>query len=190
MNNKKIFLISGPSGVGKKTLIETFINNPELSLSYSISMTTRKPRDNEKNNIDYYFVSDEVFKEYIDNNQMIEWAEFSSNKYGTRKSEIERIFARNKSVLLEIEVQGALQIFSKKSEYNIVSIFIAPPSIENLLARLDKRGTETLEEKQIRIEIAKKEIEYQKYYDYVVINDDLETASKQIQDIILKSKND
>ncbi len=186
----KLFLISGPSGVGKRTLIETFIDDEQLNLCYSISMTTRKKREDEVNNVNYYFVSHEDFDKAIQNHEMLEWAEFAGNKYGTRKSEIKRIFDSNKSVLLEIEIQGALQIFENTKKEDLVSIFIAPPSINDLVERLNKRGTETQEEKDHRIAIAAKELEYKSKYDYVVINDDVDRAAQEIRNIILKEQNE
>lgn len=186
----KIFVISGPSGVGKKTILDNFINDKELNLSYSISMTTRNMRHGEIQNKDYYFVTDDEFNSAINNNEMVEWAEFCRNKYGTRKSEIRRILLENKNPILEIETQGAFQVFKnlKRSEY--VSIFIMPPSIDELLKRLSTRGTESKEVILRRIQEAEKEISYASKYDYVVVNDSLENAINKIIKIIKDHTNE
>lgn len=186
----KIFVISGPSGVGKKTILDHFINDKNLNLSYSISMTTRQIRKGEIQNKDYYFVSEFEFENAIKNDEMLEWAEFCKNKYGTRKSEIYRIISENKNPVLEIETKGAFQVFNnlKKEEY--ISIFILPPSIDELLKRLNSRGTETQECINKRIEEAKKEISYSSMYDYVVINDNLNDAINKIIEIIRANTNE
>lgn len=186
----KIFVISGPSGVGKKTILDHFINDVDLNLSYSISMTTRPMRKGEIQNKDYYFVSDEEFNIAIENNEMVEWAEFCKNKYGTRKAEINRIIAENKNPILEIETQGAFQVFNNLERSKYVSIFIMPPSIDELLKRLSTRGTETKEVIEKRIQEAKREISYANKYDYVVINDSLENAIKNIIQIIKDNTNE
>ncbi|MDE6289685.1 MAG: guanylate kinase [Ureaplasma sp.] len=186
----KIFIISGPSGVGKKTIIDSFINNEELNLSYSISMTTRNPRVGEQNAKDYYFVSHDDFNKAIENDEMVEWAEFCSNKYGTRKSEIKRIIDSNKSVLLEIEIQGALKVFDKFDRNEYVSIFIAPPSIKELKKRLISRCTEDKKSCKLRIKTAKKELPIQKKYDYVVVNDNLQECIDQIIKIIKEAQSE
>ncbi|MDE6472849.1 MAG: guanylate kinase [Ureaplasma sp.] len=186
----KIFIISGPSGVGKKTIIDSFINDDALNLSYSISMTTRQPRLGEQNAKDYYFVSHDDFQKAIENDEMVEWAEFCSNKYGTKKSEIKRIIDSNKSVLLEIEIQGALKVFKKFNRDEYVSIFIAPPSIKELKKRLKNRSTENKKICKQRIKTAKLELPIQKEYDYVVINDNLQECINQIVKIIKEAQSE
>lgn len=186
MKKGSIIIISGPSGVGKKTIIDQFINNDELNLCYSISMTTREPRSGEQNGVDYYFVSDEEFNDAIKNNKLLEWAEFATNKYGTP---IERLYEKineGKNVILEIEVVGAMDVMAKLNKDEYFSIFIVPPSIEELKRRLITRNTETMEKINKRIERAKVEITTTKNYDYVVLNDDATRAMKEITEIIKK----
>ncbi len=177
----KLLVISGSSGVGKGTVIKSLLEKcPDLNLS--ISCTTRNPRPGEKDGINYFFISREEFKKGIENNDFLEWAEFSGNLYGTRESYINDCLNQNKNVLLEIETQGALQVKAKMQE--AVLIFIAPPSLEELEARLRGRHTETEEAIQKRLEFVKLEIENSKQYDYVVINDTVENAVNQILKII------
>ena len=177
----KLLVISGSSGVGKGTVIKSLLEKcPDLNLS--ISCTTRNPRPGEKDGINYFFISREEFKKGIENNDFLEWAEFSGNLYGTRESYINDCLNQNKNVLLEIETQGALQVKAKMPE--AVLIFIAPPSLEELEARLRGRHTETEEAIQKRLEFVKLEIENSKQYDYVVINDTVENAVNQILKII------
>lgn len=186
MKKGSIIIISGPSGVGKKTIIDQFIHNDELNLCYSISMTTREPREGEKNGVDYYFVSDEEFNEAIKNNKLLEWAEFATNKYGTP---IERLYEKineGKNVILEIEVVGAMDVMAKLDKSEYFSIFIVPPSIDELKKRLIKRNTESIEKINKRIERAKVEITTTRNYDYVVLNDDATRAMIEITDIIKK----
>lgn len=185
--SNKIILISGPSGVGKKTIIDTFINHAELNLAYSISMTTRTKRPDEQDGREYYFVSSSEFDNAIQNNELLEWAEFFGNKYGTKKSEIDRIFSNNKSVLLEIETEGAMQVLKNADKDKLISIFILPPSFEELKARLFKRGTESASDQELRLKKAKNEISQKEMYDYIVINDNVNRASNEIIDIILKN---
>ena len=177
----KLLVISGSSGVGKGTVIKSLLEKcPDLNLS--ISCTTRNPRPGEKDGINYFFISREEFKKGIENNDFLEWAEFSGNLYGTRESYINDCLNQNKNVLLEIETQGALQVKAKMQE--AVLIFIAPPSLEELESRLRGRHTETEEAIQKRLEFVKLEIENSKQYDYVVINDTVENAVNQILKII------
>ena len=177
----KLLVISGSSGVGKGTVIKSLLEKcPDLNLS--ISCTTRNPRPGEKDGINYFFISREEFKKGIENNDFLEWAEFSGNLYGTRESYINDCLNQNKNVLLEIETQGALQVKAKMPE--AVLIFIAPPSLEELESRLRGRHTETEEAIQKRLEFVKLEIENSKQYDYVVINDTVENAVNQILKII------
>lgn len=190
MKKGKMIIISGPSGVGKKTIIDQFINKPELNLQYSISMTTRKQRLNEVNGKDYYFVSDEDFNKAIDNNEMVEWAEFCHFKYGTKKSEVKRIIESNANVLVEVEVVGALEILKQnQNNPDLISIFIIPPSIEELKRRLVKRGSECADVIAARIKKATTELNYQDKYQFVVLNDDQTRAAKGIEEIIRENIN-
>ncbi len=185
MSNKsgKLFVISGPSGAGKGTLREHALDNIE-NLVYSISCTTRKPRDGEIDGVQYRFISHEKFKEDIEKNLFLEYAHVHADFYGTLKADVIKELNAGKNVLLEIDVQGALQVREKISD--AILIFIAPPSLEELEKRLRDRHTETEENLNLRLSNAKKELELKDKYDYVIINDDLETASKELRDLILK----
>ncbi len=177
----KLLVISGSSGVGKGTVIKSLLGKCS-NINLSISCTTRKPRPGEIDGVNYFFLSKDEFQESIDNNDFLEWAEFSENFYGTRKSYIEKCLNNNQNVLLEIETQGALQVKAKMPE--AVLIFIAPPSIEELEARLRGRHTETEEAIQKRLNFVKLEMENSKKYDYIVVNDTVENAVNKIIEII------
>lgn len=184
MKKGSIIIISGPSGVGKKTIIDQFINNDELNLCYSISMTTREPRQGEQNGVDYYFVTNEEFNDAIKNNKLLEWAEFATNKYGTPLERLYEKINEGKNVILEIEVVGAMDVMAKLDKDEYFSIFIVPPSIDELKRRLITRNTETLEKINKRIERAKVEITTTRNYDYVVLNDYSTRAANEIIEII------
>ena len=176
----KLFVISGSSGVGKGTVINEFLRkHPEFRLS--ISCTTRGKREGEEHGVNYFFLSKEEFKNCIDNNEFLEWAEFSGNYYGTKKEFVERCLANGENLILEIDTKGALNVKKLMPEAHL--IFIAPPSIEELEARLRGRHTETEEAIQKRLASIKLEIENSKHYDYVVVNDTVENAVKKIEEI-------
>ena len=176
----KLFVISGSSGVGKGTVINEFLHrHPEFRLS--ISCTTRGMREGEKNGVNYFFLSVDEFKNCINNNEFLEWAEFSGNFYGTKKVFVEDCLKNGENIILEIDTKGALNVKKIMPEANL--IFIAPPSLEELEARLRGRHTETEEAIQKRLASIKSEIENSKKYDYVVINDTVENAVKKIEEI-------
>ena len=176
----KLFVISGSSGVGKGTVINEFLHrHPEFKLS--ISCTTRGMREGEEHGVNYFFLSKEEFKNCIDNNEFLEWAEFSGNFYGTKKEFVENCLSKGENLILEIDTKGALNVKKIMPEANL--IFIAPPSIEELEARLRGRHTETEEAIQKRLASIKSEIENSKHYDFVVINDTVENAVKKIEEI-------
>lgn len=179
----KLFVISGSSGVGKGTVIKQLLQNDD-NIKLSVSTTTRKPREGEVDGIHYFFVTKDEFMKSVDNNEFIEWAEFSGNCYGTKKEFIKNTFKNGQNVLLEIDTQGALQIKEKMPE--AVLIFIAPPSLEELKKRLTGRGTETEEAIQKRLSCVEKEQENSKYYDYTVINDTVENAVSKLKEIFNK----
>lgn len=181
--NSKIIIISGPSGVGKGTIIKALLNKIRY-LELSVSATTREKRGQEENNKDYYFIKDEEFQQYVDSDSFVEWCIVHSNKYGTLKKEINRINQKNKVVLLEIDIQGAQKVKAKIPE--ALLIFISPPSIEILSKRLNIRNTESVEQKNKRLEVAKHEIEQSKLYDFVVINDIVKDAIIELIKIIDK----
>ena len=183
----KLFVISGPSGAGKGTLREKALSDIQ-NLVYSISCTTRKPREGEIDGVQYRFITHEKFKKDIAENLFLEYAHVHADFYGTLKADVLRELDAGKNVLLEIDVQGALQVREKMPE--AVLIFIAPPSIEELEKRLRDRHTETEENLKLRLSNAEKELELKNKYDYVIINDNLETASQEIKDLITKIMNE
>lgn len=180
-NSKKIIVISGSSGVGKGTIIKSLLESCD-DIKLSISCTTRSPRQGETDGKNYFFISREDFETAVKNEEFIEWAEFSGNLYGTRKSFVLNSLQNGEHVLLEIDTQGALQIKEKMPE--VVLIFIAPPSYEELVARLRGRHTETEEAIQKRLAFVDLEKENSKQFDYIVINDSVEQAVSEIKQII------
>ncbi|MCM3736157.1 guanylate kinase [Bacillus cytotoxicus] len=178
-----LIVLSGPSGVGKGTVRKELFNQEDTNLQYSISVTTRKPREGEVDGVDYFFKMREEFEEMIQNNKLLEWAEFVGNYYGTPVDYVEQTLQQGKDVFLEIEVQGAIQV--KKAFPEGVFIFLAPPSLSELKNRIVGRGTETEEVIQNRLTVAKEEIEMMDAYDYVVENDEVELACERINAIVI-----
>ena len=177
----KLFVISGSSGVGKGTVINEFLKkHPDFKLS--ISCTTRGKREGEEHGVNYFFLSKDEFDNCVKNNEFLEWAEFSGNCYGTKKTFVEKCLNNGENLILEIDTKGALNV--KKIMPEAVLIFIAPPSFEELEARLRGRHTETEEAIQKRLASIKLEIENSKNYDYTVINDTIENAVKRIEEIV------
>lgn len=180
-----VFVISGPSGVGKGTLLNKLLQiKPEIKVS--VSATTRAPRNGEVNGVNYFFTTKENFKNQIDNGEFIEWAEFAGNYYGTYFKTVQDAVNKGIDIALEIEVQGAMQIRKKIPE--AVLIFILPPSFEELKNRLMLRNTETTESMEKRLSIVKKEIETAEQFDYKVVNNDLEVALNDLSDLISKEQ--
>ena len=178
----KLFVISGSSGVGKGTVIKEFLNkHPEFRLS--ISCTTRGKREGEVHGVNYFFLSPNEFKECISNNEFLEWAEFSGNHYGTKKAFVNDCLNNGANLILEIDTKGALNV--KKIMPEAELIFIAPPSLEELEARLRGRHTETEEAIQKRLASIKLEIENSKQFDYRVVNDTVENAVKELEKIMI-----
>lgn len=176
-----LFVLSGPAGVGKGTVGKA-LRKYVPGLHYSISVTTRQPRAGERDGVDYFFKTKDEFRQMIKNNELLEWAEYVGNYYGTPVDFVEKTLACGKDVLLEIEVQGAKKVRSIFSE--AVFIFLAPPSLEELRKRIETRGTETDTLIQSRMEVAKKEIAEMKHYDYVVENDEVKRARERIEAIV------
>ena len=177
-----LVVISGPSGVGKGTVRKALFRRSGHDLVYSISMTTRKPRNEEKDGVEYYFVSKEKFQEEIASGNLLEYAEFCDNYYGTPLDKVQEQLDKGQEVVLEIEVQGAMQVKEKMPE--AVYIFIAPPSMRALEERLQNRGTESKEVIEKRLIKAQSEIKVASEYGYIVINDDVENAADKIMAII------
>ena len=177
----KVFVITGPSGVGKGTLIRGLREAlPELALS--TSATTRSPRAGERDGADYHFLSAEEFARRADENQFLEHAAYSGNRYGTLRPEVEKRLADGVSVVLEIEVQGARQVRAAMPE--AVLVFIAPPSPETLRQRLEERGTDSPEAVAERLRTAEIELDAQEEFKHVVVNDDLSTAAAELERIV------
>ena len=179
---KKLFVISGSSGVGKGTVIKEFLRkHPDFRLS--ISCTTRGKREGEEHGVNYFFLTQEEFKNCIANDEFLEWAEFSGNHYGTKKAFVEECLNNGENLILEIDTKGALNVKSIMPEAEL--IFIAPPSVEELEARLRGRHTETEEAIQKRLASIKLEMENSKKFDHKVVNDTVENAVKQLEDIMI-----
>ena len=184
MKKGLLIVYSGPSGVGKGTILNELMPMSELNLAYSVSMTTRKPRENEVDGKDYFFVSKERFLQAIKDNELLEHARFVDNDYGTPKSYVEEMRNQGKNIILEIEVEGAKQIIQKCPD--CVSIFIVPPSLEELENRIRGRKTDDEETILKRLSKARKEIQETDLYDYVVCNEHYKDTAIEIRDIILK----
>jgi guanylate kinase len=180
----KVFVITGPSGVGKGTLIKMLRERvPDLALS--VSATTRSPREGEVDGRDYHFLTEEQFQERRDADDFLEFATYSGNHYGTLNSELERCLDKGRSVVLEIEVQGAQQV--RQSKPDSVQIFIAPPDESVLRDRLQGRGTDSAEAIDRRLKVAEQELSSQNDFDYRVVNDDLDHAADELESIVRQS---
>lgn len=182
MKRGLLIVLSGPSGVGKGTVREKLFQDESLNLAYSISMTTRLPRPKEQNGVDYFFVTKEEFEKNIESGELLEHAQFVGNYYGTPKSYVEQLLDEGKNVVLEIEVQGALQVISKCPD--ALTIFLVPPSFEELERRIRGRRTEAEEVVRERLDKARKEIATKDEYKYVVENDNVLAAKEKIAKII------
>ena len=176
-----LFVLSGPSGVGKGTVCRA-LRQRGTNLQYSISVTTRNPREGERNGVEYFFKTKEEFQEMIKNNQLLEWAEYVGNYYGTPLEYVRQNLDEGKDVLLEIEVQGAMQV--KQNFPEGIFIFLVPPSLGELRKRITNRGTETDDLITNRLNVAKNEIELMKHYDYVIENDQVEKACERIEAVV------
>lgn len=181
-----LFVFSGPSGVGKGTLKAKLFEEFADRIAYSVSATTRGPREGEVDGKDYFFISRQEFERRVKNNEFLEHAEFAGNCYGTPRAYVEKLLDSGMNVVLEIDVQGALQVM--KSMPECVSVFILPPSFEELEHRLRGRGTETEEKVRERLETAKRELPYAPQYDYQIVNGgDIEAAYQSLREVFLKS---
>jgi guanylate kinase len=180
-----LIVISGPSGVGKDTLIKRLLEL-DRNLRYSVSCTTRPPRPNEVDGVDYTFASREQFQELIDKGAFLEYATYNGNLYGTLADRVERARGDGHDIVLKIEVQGAEQVRQRVPD--AILIFVVPPSVDELVRRQVQRNTETTQDMTARRQIATQEMEYSKRYDHVVVNDELERAVAQILAIIQKAR--
>ena len=187
MSKGRSFIISGPSGVGKSTVLKGLMEK-RGNLYFSVSATTRQPRPGEEEGVHYHFLTLDTFREWIEQGEFLEHAEFAGNCYGTPKSYVMSLLESGKNVLLEIEVQGAMQVMARMPE--CVSIFVLPPSFEELERRLRGRGTETEEKVQKRLETARGELAFADRYQYQIVNGgDLEAAYQELRSIYLKETN-
>lgn len=182
----KLYVITGPSGVGKGTVLNKFFEKNKGDIIYSVSATTRKPRQGEKEGVNYFFVSKEKFENEIKNNEFLEWAKYSDNYYGTKKDFVLNSLKNGVSVILEIETQGAKKVMKEYPE--CVSIFIMPPNMEELEKRLRGRKTESEDMILKRLNIVKSELEEAKNYKYIVINDKVEKTFSTLQEIYEKER--
>lgn len=180
-----LIVLSGPSGVGKGTIARLLVERNE-KLALSVSCTTRKPRPAETDGKEYFFLGKTEFEKMIDNNGFLEYSNHFENYYGTPRDFVEENL-KNNDVLLEIDVNGGLNV--KKSFPQAILIMTVPPSVEEVRNRLIKRNSESIEKINLRIERMGYEIEQSKFYDYVVVNDDLQRAVEEIEQIIIKEKN-
>jgi guanylate kinase len=179
----KCIILCAPSGAGK-TSITKFLLKQDLGLEFSISACNREKRTGEIDGMDYHFLTTEDFKRRIDNNEFVEWEEvYKDNFYGTLKTEINRIWNSGKNVIFDVDVEGGLSLTKHFGE-KALAIFIQPPSIEDLEKRLRGRGTEDEEKIQKRLEKAEKELGYSKWFDTIIVNDNLETAQKEVLTIV------
>ena len=185
MNNKgKLIVFSAPSGSGKTTIVKHLLPQEELNLEFSISATSREKRGDEENGKDYYFLSPREFKNKIKGNDFLEWEEvYANNFYGTLKSEVERIWAKGKHVIFDIDVSGGLRI-KRKFPKETLAIFIKPPSIDELKIRLKKRQTESEDKIKMRVSKASAELATAPLFDVIIVNKELGKAQKKAFDLI------
>jgi guanylate kinase len=177
----KLFVVSAPSGAGKKTVLDRLLaQDPQLT--YSVSATTRDPRPGEVDGKEYYFLDRAEFERRVTDGAFVEWAEVHGNLYGTLRSELERLRSSGKDVVLEIDVQGMRNL--KRDGLDAATIFIMPPSLAELERRLNKRGTNNLEDIAVRLRNARDEIAARGEYDHVVVNDEVGRAAEEMKQII------
>ena len=180
-----LIILSGPSGVGKGTVLSALMKEYD-DIHYSVSATTRKPRVGEEEGNDYYFMSEEKFESLVEKNEFLEWAQVHNNYYGTPKKYVEKNLEQGEDVILEIDIQGAQQI--KEKYPHGVFIFLLPPSLEELKSRIHRRGTETEKAIQTRMKNAEKEMDKVEDYDYAVVNDQIEDAINKLKSIIIAER--
>jgi len=184
-NRGNLIILSGPSAVGKGTVLRALLEEYN-DVCYSVSATTRKPREGEVDGVHYFFMSQDEFKDSIENDEFIEWAKVHNNYYGTPRHYVQETLKSGKDVILEIDIQGARQVAESFSEG--VFVFLAPPSMEELKSRIYKRGTETEDVIQTRMSNATKELEEIDRYDYLIINDEVENAVNKLKSIIIAER--
>ena len=181
MKQGRIIIISGPSGVGKGTVVKR-IMAADPNLCFSVSATTRTIRPGEVDGVSYFFISKEQFEEMIQKGEFLEYASYAGNYYGTPEPAVNAALAQGRSVVLEIEVQGALQVMKRRPD--AVSVFIAPPSFEELRRRLNGRGTDAPEVIEQRLAKANYELTFAPQFDHIVVNDNLEKAEQEVYKLV------
>lgn len=184
MGQGKIIIVSAPSGCGKSTIINALLERGEIDMEFSVSATSRPPRQGEQNGVNYWFLSEEEFRRRIDNDEFIEYEEvYAGRLYGTLRSEIDRIVSTGHNIVLDIDVKGAMNV---KRIYGdrALALFIMPPSVEALRQRLINRATETPEAIRERVDKAEAELTYASRYDVRIINDNLDTAINDTERVL------
>ncbi len=181
-----LIVLSGPSGTGKGTVCAAVRNSEDVSIEYSISATTRNPRNGEVHGREYFFYDKETFEQLREQGGFLEWAQVYDNYYGTPRQYVEEVLERGNDCILEIDPQGAFQVRAAWPE--AILIFIAPPSLEELRSRLSGRGTESAEEMEKRLSCALEELEQRSKYDYVIVNDDVAAAANKLKAILVAEK--
>ncbi len=185
MEQGKLIIISAPSGSGKSTIIGRIMQDDSLKLAFSVSATTRPRRGKEEHGVDYYFKTVDEFRHMIENDELVEYQEvYEGRYYGTPKSEVSRITAMGKNVVLDLDVLGGVNV-KKMYGDRALAIFIQPPSVEVLRQRLINRGTDSMEDIEARVNKAEFEISIGPQFDHTVINDDLDAAVSQVHDLIV-----
>lgn len=186
MKGGKLIVFSAPSGSGKTTIVRYLLEQKDLNLEFSVSATSREPRGDEKDGVDYYFMSAGQFKKHIKNGDFLEWEEvYRDNFYGTLKSEIERIWALGKNVIFDIDVVGGLRIKKKYPDITL-AVFVKPPSVDELKIRLKKRKTESDEKINMRIAKASIEMATAPQFDYIIVNNELPRAMEESHKLVEK----
>ena len=183
-NYGKIIVLSAPSGTGKSTIIGELMKMPDLNLGFSVSATSRAPRGTEQDGVQYYFLSPDEFAARIERGEFVEWAEvYSGTRYGTLVSEVERVTGQGKNLIMDIDVEGALNVKKRYGDLALL-IFIEPPTLQSLKERLRSRATDDDESIRRRLDKAEYEMSFANRYDKVVVNDDLDTAVAEVADNI------
>lgn len=189
MKRGKIIILSAPSGTGKSTIISELMKKPDLELSFSVSATSRAPRGKEQNGREYYFLTPEEFKAKVEKGEFVEWEEvYAGTCYGTLVSEVDRVVDSGRNLIMDIDVKGALNV-KKRYGDQALAIFILPPSKEELERRLRARSTDSEESIRKRLEKAEFEMSLSPEFDTRIVNDDLDTAVKEVEDTIRRSTN-